>query len=219
VLSGPELTEKQWRHCLEVLENIEPFPKYVVASGRLPPGVPIDFYGRIARLSKKRQARFVLDTSGEPLKTALEEGVYLIKPNLRELSELVGRSLHGETDWAEACRQVLASRQLEAIALTLGHRGGMLAVGNQLWTAPSLNIKPISAVGAGDSFLGGLLWSLASGHDFCRAFTYGMAAGSAAVLAHGTGLADPKEVARLYQQVRVRTDYHHDKSATTANGQ
>jgi len=55
VLTGPELTEKEWRHCLEVLGSIEPFPKYVVASGSLPSGVPIDFYSRIARLSKKRQ--------------------------------------------------------------------------------------------------------------------------------------------------------------------
>lgn len=38
----------------------------------------------------------VLDTSRAALSVALREGVYLIKPNLRELRELTGQPLDDE---------------------------------------------------------------------------------------------------------------------------
>lgn len=203
LLPGPALTEQEWRRCIEALESVEPFPKYLVASGSLPDGVPVDFYARIARLAKARNAKFVLDTSGEALSVALKEGVHLVKPNLRELSLLVGRPLAGEAEWAEACQALLDRGQAEVVTLTLGHQGAMLVARHQLWRSPALNIKPVSAVGAGDSFLGGLLWSLATGHDLPEALKYGMAAGSAAVLAHGTGLSEAADVAKLFHKVRV----------------
>ena len=56
-------------------------------------GVPADFYARIARSARERGVRFVLDTSGEALRRALEVGVHLIKPNLGELERLLGRAL------------------------------------------------------------------------------------------------------------------------------
>lgn len=203
VFPGPELSANEWHQCLEGVESLQPFPAYLIASGSLPPGVPSDFYARLARIARGHQARFVLDTSGPALKAALAESVYLIKPNLRELSELVGRPLTSETAQAEACRVLVERGQAEVVALTLGHQGALVATRQRMWRAAPLNITPVSAVGAGDSFLGGLLWSLACGHELPQALQYAMAAGSAAVLAHGTGLCEAHDVARLYPHVQV----------------
>jgi 6-phosphofructokinase 2 len=89
VLPGPMLAERDWRACLDALERIDDLPPFVVASGSLPPGVPDDFYARVAQITEAHGSKLVLDTSGKPLAAALEEGVYLVKPNLRELQELV----------------------------------------------------------------------------------------------------------------------------------
>jgi 6-phosphofructokinase 2 len=59
-------------------------------------------------------------------------------------------------------------------------------------------------VGAGDSFLGAVVWGLAAGLDLDHAFRLGVAAGSSAVLNPGTGLAHPDEIRRLAAQVVVR---------------
>ena len=72
---------------------MEPPPDYVVASGSLPPGVPSDFYARVARIGKEKGAKTIVDVSGKPLKQALEEGVFLIKPNVREFRDLVGEEI------------------------------------------------------------------------------------------------------------------------------
>lgn len=204
VLAGPQISEREWRACLDTLASLEPFPCYLVASGSLPPGVPNDFYARVARLARDRCAMFVLDTSGQPLKEALAEGVFLIKPNLDELRGLIGTHLDVEERSAQVCRRIVEQGHAKVVALTLGDQGALLATSDQVWRAPVLPIKPVSAVGAGDSFLGGMVWSLAAGHALDMAFRYGMAAGGAALLTRGTGLCRPDDVDRLYGAVTLQ---------------
>jgi 6-phosphofructokinase 2 len=201
VLAGPQLVEGEWQAFLNILLSLDPFPHYLVASGSLPPGVPDDFYRRIARLAHERQARLVLDTSGLPLKEALAEGAFLVKPNLNELSMLIGGRPNAEEDAVDACRWIVAKGQAEVVALTLGNRGALLTTHDGIWRAPALPIEPVSAVGAGDSFLGGMIWSLAAGHALDKAFRYGVAAGTAALLSAGTELCHPVDVDRLYHMV------------------
>jgi 6-phosphofructokinase 2 len=204
VLEGPRLQPQEWAECFHALETLEPFPGYLVASGGLAPGVPDDFYVRVARLAKARGAKFVVDTSGPALRAALEEGVYLIKPNRRELVELVGRPLDDEGAWVEACRGIVDAKQAAVVVLTLGHQGALLVTREGAWRAPALNVKPVSAVGAGDSFLGGMVWSLASGHGLEAAFRYGVACGTAALLTPGTELCHRDDVQRLLADVALR---------------
>jgi len=209
VLPGPHLAEREWRECLKAVVNFKNHARFIVASGSLPLGVPADFYGAIARVAKEMGAKFVLDTSDLPLKLALAEGAYLIKPNLRELRELAGTELKTESDWVAAARHVTREGQAEVVALTLGDQGALLVTREEAWRAQPLPISAISAVGAGDSFLAGIVWSLASGHDLKTAFAYGAAAGSAAVLVPGTGLCHAEDVKRLYGQVVVRSLCDH----------
>src|SRR5438552_1262281 len=64
IMPGPEVTNTEWQRCLTELEAVDPQPQYVVASGSLPPGVPADFYARVARIAKQGDSRLILDTSG-----------------------------------------------------------------------------------------------------------------------------------------------------------
>ena len=205
VLPGPQLAEQEWLECLKTLAAFKGQSQYIVASGSLPPGVPEDFYGRVARMAKDMGSKVILDTSGPPLEAALKEGVYLVKPNLHELSDLVHAPLEGQDSWVEACRSLVQAGRAEVVALTLGDKGALLVTRDQAWRAQALPIKPVSAVGAGDSFLGGMVWSLVSGHSLVAAFRYGNAAGSAAVLAPGTELCRPEDVERLHGQVTMQT--------------
>jgi 6-phosphofructokinase 2 len=204
VLPGPELAEPEWRACLDTLGALTSPPDFVIASGSLPPGVPSDFYARACRVAKSRNAKFVLDTSGAALDAALIEGIYLIKPNLRELSEAVGEHLNDEASWVRACARLVRSGRAEIVALTLGHRGAVLVDRDHVLRAEALPIKPASSVGAGDSFLGAMVWSLAAGFDLEHAFRLGVAAGSSAVLNPGTELAHADDARRLAAEVVVR---------------
>jgi 6-phosphofructokinase 2 len=155
----------------------------------------------VSRIAREWGTRLVVDTSGPPLVAALEEGVYLAKPNLRELSEFVGRSLPDEADWVKAGSRLIEKGHVEVLALSLGHRGGMLFTRDAIWRSPPLPVKAVSTVGAGDSFLGAMVFGLATGQTLVDAFRFGIAAGSAALLQSGTGLCHREDLERLYRDV------------------
>jgi 6-phosphofructokinase 2 len=203
VLPGTPLSTSEWGACLEALSNSNPWPRYLVASGSLPPDVPDDFYARAARLAKAHAAKMIVDTSGAALESALKEGVYLIKPNLRELQELTGCSLVDQAQQIRASRSLIEAGGTEIVALTLGAQGALLVTRDMVQLCPAPEVQPLSAVGAGDSFTGGTVWSLAAGHSIIDALRYGVAAGSAAVLNSGTELCHQADVMRLYQRMEL----------------
>jgi len=203
VLPGAPLAEPEWRACLDALRTMDKSPPWVVASGSLPPGAPDDFFARAARIAKAGGAKMVVDTSDKALTAALQDGVYLVKPNLRELQELTHAPLSDQAEQISACRNLIETGGAEVVALTLGAQGALLVTRNTAHLARSPPIEPVSAVGAGDSFVGGMVWSLAAGGDIVNAFRYGMAAGSAAVLNPGTELCHAGDVARLYERIEL----------------
>lgn len=203
VLPGSALHRAEWEACLERLVSLPDKPKFVVASGSVPPGVPDDFFARVAREAKRHGARTVVDTSGPALVAALDEGVTLFKPNLDELGRLVGRTLAGDAACIAACRDLIVSGRTEAVALTLGDKGALLVTAKRVWKAGPLDIEVLSTVGAGDSFVGGMVSALAAGKPIEEAFRTGVAAGSAAVMSPGTELCSEEDVKRLLPRVTI----------------
>lgn len=203
VLPGSALHRAEWEACLEKLTSLPEAPRYVVASGSIPPGVPEDFFAQVTRASKKMGAKVVIDTSGPALKAALKEGVTLVKPNQNELSEFVGQPLTSEASRIAACRKLVDSGQAEMVALTLGDEGALLVTADKALRAAPLKIEVVSAVGAGDSFVGGMVAALAKGAGVEDAFRMGMAAGTAAVMSPGTELCHEEDVKRLLADVKI----------------
>jgi len=170
VLPGSTLHRAEWETVLEKLTTLPQRPKFVVASGSVPPGVPDDFFARVARHAKALGAQCVIDTSGPALQAALAEGVSLIKPNLVELSDLVGTSLGSDDARLRACRKLIDDGRVKIVALTLGEDGALLVTSDQVFRADPMKIEPVSTVGAGDSFVGGMVAALASGKSLDQAF-------------------------------------------------
>lgn len=203
VLPGSALHRAEWEAVLEKLTNLSETPKFVVASGSVPPGVPEDFFARVARETKRLGAQCAVDTSGVALKEALKEGVALIKPNLVELSDLVGAPLVTDDARIAACRKLTQDGSAAAVALTLGEDGALLVTKDIILRAGPVRIEPVSTVGAGDSFLGGLVSARASGKPLHEAFRMAVAAGSAAVLSPGTELCREEDVQKLLASVEI----------------
>jgi 6-phosphofructokinase 2 len=164
--------------------------------------VPADFYVRVARLAARKGAKLVLDTSGRALREATDHGVYLIKPSLGELEDLVGQKLPSADQQESVVRRLLDAGAAEIIALTLGRDGALLATRDRLCRIPGLQVTPRSAVGAGDSFLAAMTFGLAQGRSSEDAFALAVAAGTAAVVTMGTELCRRQDVERIYEEIR-----------------
>lgn len=200
VPEGPLVAEAEWRAMLDAVERAE--FEYVVASGSLPRGAPIDFYARLAHLVRKRGARMALDTSGEALKAAIAEGgLHLIKPSQSEFEALTGVDLRVPGALEDAAKALVGRGGVELLAVTLGHEGALLADGAGVLRLPALQVEAKSAVGAGDSFVAAMSLSLVRGLDAREAFLWGMAAGTAAVLTPGTEMCRREDVERLRKEL------------------
>jgi 6-phosphofructokinase 2 len=203
VMPGPELQENDWQRCLAELEPQLKNADYVVASGSLQPGVPEDFYLRMARIAKKRESKFILDTSGEPLKAALKEGVYLVKPNKREFNELIGKKLSSYDEMASEAQELIRQKKAEVFVISLAAEGALLVTAEDAEHLSPLSVEVKSAIGAGDSFVGGLTWGLQQDCSLEVSTLWGLAAAAATLLTPGTQLCEKSEVERLFKQYQA----------------
>ena len=202
VLPGPTLRAAEWQACLDALTALQAPPRWLIASGSLPPGVPDDFYARLARALTARGVRVVVDTSGPALAAALRAGVALVKPSLRELREAMQQPLAQAADWCQAAQSLVHSGAAGIVALSVGEQGAVLATREGVWQAPALNVPATTGTtGAGDCFLAALVWALDRGDAPAEALRWGVAAGAAALLHPGTTLAQADDVQRLVHSV------------------
>ncbi|MBL7781625.1 MAG: 1-phosphofructokinase family hexose kinase [Saprospiraceae bacterium] len=198
-LPGTELTEKQANACLDLVQKAE--PAYIVASGSLPPGLPGDYFEKVAHFSKKIGARFILDTSGKALQAAADEGVFLLKPNLGELSALVGVEKLEMNQVDDAALQLIGQGKCEVVVVSLGPQGCLLVSADGFEHIPAPTVHKKSTVGAGDSMVAGMVWALNEGRSYRDMARIGVACGSAATMNTGTELFHAADVWKLLQWI------------------
>ena len=198
-MPGPALSAEEWIACLEALFNLN--PAYIVASGSLPPGVPLEIYGEITRYAREYGIRVILDTAGDALNRAIGKGVYLLKPNLRELQRFAGGVIGDESQIRAAGQRLIAEGLAEVMVVSLGAAGAALITSADcvFLRAPIVPIQ--SKVGAGDSMVAGIVTGLARDFELIDAARLGVAAGSAAVMTAGTALCRAEDAWRLYDEV------------------
>ncbi len=207
---GPTLNAGEATACMTHLQTFPQPIDYLVASGSLPPGLPVDFYGQIARFAKEQHIRLVLDCAGESLQQALHEGVFMIKPNLGELARMVGVEQLETDQINQAAHELIAAGKCEVVVVSLGPRGAMLvtADGHEFIQAPP--VKKRSTVGAGDSVVGGMVYALSQGKSYADMIRQGVACGTAATMNPGTELFQRADADRLLRWINQQ----HPQSPT-----
>lgn len=197
-MPGPEVTRGEWESALGLLRHWEPMPQFVVASGSLPQGAPADGFAQVARIVRDRGSRLVLDTSGSALVSGVRAGVYLVKPNFRELQELTAAKLEDEDELKEAAKSIIDRGWSEVVVVSLGARGAFLFTAQACEQIIAPIVPVLSRVGAGDSMVAGIVLALVRGAQPSAAVRFGAAAGAAAVMRPGTELCHRDDVERLF---------------------
>lgn len=177
--------------------------RWAVLSGSLPPVVDVGWYAEVIEAVRGEGLRIALDTSGAPLKAAVDKSsahLDLIKPNAEELSDLVcapADEIEADLDFARASIQPLIDSGIAKVLLTLGSRGALLVTRNGTWFAPAPAIQARSTVGAGDSALAGYLIGDLNGLDEAKRLSLAVAYGSAAASLPGSRMPEPGDLPPL----------------------
>jgi len=202
-MPGTELAETEWKQILKTIEEIND-AKFIVASGSLPPGVPLDIFARIGAIAKNKNIKFIADTSGQALKYVADKGAYLLKPNLNELASLVDKIYLSPDEIILAARQIIEKGNCKIIVISMGIEGAMLVTKDivKKYSPPSVIRK--STVGAGDSMVAGIVLALSNEKSLEESVQYGIACGTAATMNPGTGLCKLEDAEKLYENMLLK---------------
>ncbi len=200
-MPGPEVGRDVQERCLEALVEGEA-PEIIVASGSLPRAVDEDFYARVACKAKELGAKLVVDTKGLPLYRAVEQGVYMIKPNMREVNDLTGEEIDSEEKLIRLAGEIFDKKRAEVIVISLGAGGALFIHDGKVRPIRTPTVPIRSKVGAGDSMVAGMVLKVVEGWDAWNAAVYGVAAGAAAVQTPGTELCRREDTEELYERIK-----------------
>lgn len=196
---GPEISADEYQRLRVKFESLVPGMEYAVLSGSVPPGVPVTIYRDMIEVARHYGVRVVLDASGDCLKEGLDAVPYIAKPNVHELSVIVGRQLATLEEVAEAACEFNA-RGIEIVIVTLGRDGALAATADGIWHARPPEIPFVSAVGSGDALAAAFVFALANGQSVSDALRLGVGAGAANAMTVGAGFCKRDDILRIAQE-------------------
>ena len=181
---GGQVGNEKLVELLQMIRNFSSRSDVTVISGGLPRGVDAGYYRELFRAVHPKSLK-IADAEGAKLFAALEAGIDLVKPNLEELEETLGREFRDKEDILSGCREFL-DRGAKIVLLSLGKDGAIITNGTKNYYCKSINVAVNSTVGAGDGMVAAAANMLQQGAPLQEILRAGVAAGTATVTTFGT---------------------------------
>ena len=201
--AGPEVNPVELTAFFRKLDGLHS-PELVSISGSLPPNLSPVIYARSIEILRARGAQVLLDTDGENLRIGITGRPHMIKPNIHELSRLVGKEVSELPEIVAAARDIRA-RGVETALVSMGARGILLVSEAKTLLAVPPRVKVVNTIGAGDSAVAGFLYGLANKMPVEDCLRYAVAAGTATTLQPGTALARREDILKLLPRVSLKS--------------
>jgi 6-phosphofructokinase 2 len=199
---GPYISGTELDNLINKLRTIKLKPDFFVFAGSVPPGVPPTIYNRLITMAREEGVKTVLDCDGEWLKEGIMAIPSIIKPNVHEAQELLGKKLNDEASLIGAVESLL-SRGIEVVMISRGKEGAIVSDGKKMLKVTSPPVEVSSTVGSGDSAIAGLVLKLSRGESLEEAARLAVAAGTATALTPGTELCHREDVEKILPLVEV----------------
>ena len=180
---GQEITAETSEGILNAVRRLSAKSSVTVLSGGLPRGVDAGYYARLVKAVDARSLKIV-DATGQRMFAALNEGVDLVKPNIDELEDTLGRVIETKEDMLEGCYELI-NRGAKTVLLSLGKKGAIITDGTHNYYCKSINVAVNSTVGAGDAMVAAAALGLEQGAPLQEILRTGVAAGTASVMSAG----------------------------------
>lgn len=200
--NGPEINSEEIDMLFKKLTLLKE-NDYLILSGSIPGSLSKNIYYDIAEYISKKKVNLVVDAERELLTNILEFSPFIIKPNKKELEEIIGERLDTDMEIAQAALY-LKEKGAKNVFVSLGERGGLFATqNNEVFLSPAPKGTLINSTGAGDSALAGFLAEYEKEKDLKKAFIMGIATGSAC--AFSLELGTYENALRIYSKMSKNT--------------
>jgi len=202
---GGQVSEEKLVDLLQMIRSTSMRADVTVISGGLPRGVGAEYYRELFRAVDSRSLR-IADTEGTKLFAALEAEIDLVKPNIDELEQTLGREFTDKSEILSGCRELL-DRGAKAVLLSLGKDGAIITNGTKNYYCKSINVAVNSTVGTGDGMVAAAATMMQRGADLSDILRAGVAAGTATVTTFGTISFTKNKYDEIFDGLTV-TEFH-----------
>lgn len=181
---GVEVSREKADEVLGQVRMLSAQSKVTVLSGSLPRGLSPEYYGELAKAVAPTSMK-VVDAEGARMFAGLNESVDLVKPNIDELENTLGRRILDKDDMLAGCYELI-DRGAKRVLLSLGKQGAVITDGSRNYYCKSINVAVNSTVGAGDGMVAAASLQLIKDAPLSEILRSGVAAGTATVMTTGT---------------------------------
>jgi 6-phosphofructokinase 2 len=179
-----------------------PNSSFVVITGNAPRFINDNFYAQLIITLKEKNIRVILDADSAALKNGISAGPYLIKPNIHEFGRLVEKNISNVEEIIEYAKPY--KNVVEYIAVSMGVMGVLGISSNAVYHVIPPKIKVGSSIGAGDSLVAGLIFSLSESKSFEESLILGVACGTASTLNQGRELCKKEDIDTIKKDVKIK---------------
>ncbi len=147
----------------------------------------------VETLKKEFKGKILVDP--KPKNIELYKEVYLIKPNLKEASEILGRKINNEDEDVEKAGKELVQHYHSNFIITRSEKGATLITKDkQVLHVPVATKEVHDVSGAGDTFIATLAYALDSSYNLLEALKLANKASSIVISKVGTATVSREEL-------------------------
>lgn len=203
---GRPIRAEDWSAVLEIVEGLVDQASWLALAGSLPADADIEGYPRLLAAARRAGVPAAIDSRGPALARTVAEGPELVKINVHEAAELLGRAIDSSAQAATAAAEIRrrAGGEGHAAVITLGEDGMVMVGPDGAGWRGTVAARGDYPVGSGDALLGGLLTALVAGESWPRAAALGLGAAAANAEMPGAGRLDPERARHLAAAAEVR---------------
>ena len=199
---GAEVSPDLLSEFIEKYSSLLEEAAIVILAGSAPRGVPRDIYKTLTEKANRKGVKVILDADGDLLKNGIGAAPFMIKPNIHELSRLLGEELD-ENDLTTATKPFIGGG-IGIVAVSMGKEGSTFFTEKEALRVSALPVEGGCATGAGDSMVAASAYSLMNGFELSKLARYASAAGSATASKKGTEVCDLDEIIGGAEKVSVK---------------
>ncbi|MDU4934252.1 MAG: 1-phosphofructokinase [Peptostreptococcaceae bacterium] len=185
------------------LEDVLDETKILVASGSYCQNMPLDYYKVIGEICKNHNIKFILDTSGEALKVALESNPYLIKPNTDEIKQLLNINIESKEEIISAGMKLL-EMGAQNVCISLGKDGMVYLNNDEIYEVIVPKVEAVNTVGSGDSTIAGFSVGVLRNYETVELLKLANSCGISNAMNIETGFVKLEEIEKYSEQVQVK---------------
>ncbi|MFK9093011.1 tagatose-6-phosphate kinase [Bacillus salipaludis] len=203
--SGPTLTEEDGAAFVKKYQELLSAVSIVTISGSLPKGLKTGYYQQLVEIGREQGIPAIVDTSGESLRQVLLHQVkpFAIKPNITELSQLLGQEVKSETGSLHQALSDELFQGIEWIVVSLGSEGAFVKHGADFYRVTIPEIEVVNPVGSGDATVAGLAAAMKQNLPVADVLKTAMTTGMLNTMEAETGSINYANFSQLFEMVKV----------------